>query len=367
MRGMEVPMALRLLFLVALILMLQSCADDAFSRTAPRPPPPPGATLLTPARPPGSIKECAPDKNEWTQITSLYEATEWSIHELITCGRVQVNLSKSLLAIVLASNRDLFRGDAFETLSDYARFVGLDLTAPFSRAEEGRWSMPIEGASPGSRFWVQFFRPDSDEPILEDPFDLESYLVNARIETLFTLDEMLADLSLRNDFIFFFDEEGPLSSLFNDGEPLPNPFIVTASIADIANLVLPGFRDDEEDDDGPFFGPLTSVTDAEMISCVEFFDDRGSAHIEYRADGRRDTVGRIAGSGQVGFDLDSIMATDDKFQLIGEASTLEYLGVKSLAGEIRYEVVGVDGLVIESDFRSGNPWPITNFMCVDGR
>ena len=354
-------MTLRLVVLIALILVLESCSDDdVFVRETL--PPTPGTRLITPASPPGNIDACAPTQDEWTEITAVYEATEESIHELITCGQVQVSLSKSLLAIVLASNRDLFRGDAFETLSQYAAAAGVNLATPFSRAEEGRWSMPIQGATPESRFWVQFFRPGSQEPILEDPFDLESYLVNARIEAFFSLDEMLEDLHLRNHFVFYFDEEGPLSDLLNGSQPLPNPFVVTASIADIAGLVLPWLESPEGE---PFFGALESPPDAEMISCVEFSDVRDGVRVDYRADGRRDTVGGIAGKGQVAFDLEQITATDGVYQLLGEASALEYLGVKSLAGLINYEVVGAGGLTIQSDFGSGNAWPITGFMCVD--
>jgi len=357
-------MAFRLLLLFALILLLQGCGDDFVSPSRPPTGQPPTAGLVfgLPASPPEEIQECAPDDDAWLQIMKLYETTETSIHELITCGRVQVTLSKSLLAIVLASNKELFRGDAFETLASYARYAGLELRAPFSRAEEGRWSMPIVGASAGSRFWVQFFAPGSEEPILADPFDLESYLVNPRIEAIYSLGEMLADLELRNHFIFYYDREGPLAGLLNEGQSLPNPFVVTVSIADVAGLVLPGF---DSDPDGAFFGALESLTQAEMISCVEFFDDRLGARVEYRADGERDTVGRIAGSGQVGFVVDEISSSDGSYELEGEASRLRYVGDKSLAGTITYEVIGAKGLTIESDFRSGRAWPIASVMCVD--
>lgn len=182
-------MTLRLIALAALIcllLMSQGCGEPSFSPSQNRPSEPvPGSTLYTPAEPPASIEACAPDADTWTNVTRLYLATEESIHELITCGQVQVNTARSLLAIVLASNEELFRGDAFATLTGYAALFDINLATPFAQAEDGRWSMPIAGAGPDSRFWVQFFMPGAVEPILVDPFDLESYLVNVRIETFY--------------------------------------------------------------------------------------------------------------------------------------------------------------------------------------
>jgi hypothetical protein len=322
--------------------------------------PAPGSALYTPADPPPELAECAPDADAWDEARRLYEDTEWSIHELITCGQVQVRLAQSLLAIVLASNEEIFRQDTFERVSEYANQFGLDLEAPFERAEEGRWSMPIPSASSDSQFWVQFFEPGSDEPILADPFDLDSYLTGVRVETTLTLDEMLDDLWTRNEFSFYWETEGPLVSLLNGGEPVANPFIVNVSIVDIASLVYPGIAEEGED-----FGPLVSLVDAEMMSCVDLSDDRNGSQIEYRADGRRDTVGNIAGDGSVSFDVNRITATDGTYVLVGDASNLRFLGRKNLAGEIFYDLTGRDvSLQVVSDFEDGNAWPITRWMCL---
>ena len=350
-------MTYRLLFL-ATALFFVGCLNDGYQYQYNREPTP-GSVLHTPSDPPAALAECAPDGSTWDQVRRLYEDTEWSIHELITCGQVQVRLAKSLLAIVLASNEEIFRRDTFERVSEYADTFGLDLEAPFDRAEDGRWTMPIPSASLGSRFWVRFFEPDSGEPILADPFDLDSYLTGVRVETTLTLDEMLDDLWARNAFFFFWETEGPLVELLNYGEPVTNPFVVNVSIVDIASLVYPSLSDEEAD-----FGPLASLVDAEMISCVDLSDDRGGSHIEYRADGRRDTVGEIAGAGSVSFDIDRIIATDGTHDLVGDARNLRFLGVKNLAGEIRYDLSGPDvDLDVVSDFGDGNAWPITRWMC----
>ncbi|MDH3655922.1 MAG: hypothetical protein OEN21_16790 [Myxococcales bacterium] len=335
------------------------CGDNTNYNRWVSPPRDDGSVLHTPSSPPPSLLECMPSAAAWNDITRLYIDTENSIHELITCGQVQVRLAQSMLAIVLASNEELFRGDAFETISGYADMLGLDLQTPFEPAEDGRWTMPIAGADPSSRFWVQFFRPGSDAPILDDPFRLDSYLKGVYVDTELTLDQMLDDLDRRNTFSFTWEQEGPLVDLLNGGKPLAQLFTIEVSILDIASLVWP-FVDSE----GADFGPLLSLVDAEMISCVELKDTRNNTIVEYQADGRRDSISEIAGQGQVGFDLDAIQATDGRYTLLGDASDLRYVGVKSLAGEIRYEAAGLDlSLRITSDFGSGQPWPVTSWDC----
>lgn len=310
--------------------------------------------------PPSALNQCLPTQTAWNRINQLYVETEYSIHELITCGQVQVRLSKSMLAIVLASNEDLFRGDTFERLVEYADSFGLDLKSPFERGESGRWVMPIPGGGEGSRFWVQFFEPDHFEPILADPFKLESYVTGVHVDTTISLDEMWEDLDRQNVFTFTWEEEGPLVGLLNNGEPLPNPFTVTASIFDIASLVTPWFDPSE----GADFGALISLVDSEMISCVELSDKRGQTEIEYRADGRRDTISNIASGEGVAFDVDRIQASDGTYELSGDANDLRFLGVKNLAGTIDYKVTGPEvNLRIVSDFRDGSAWPTAEWSC----
>lgn len=352
-------MLIRLAWMLTFVLSAVGCGDYTNFNRESGPPRDDGAFLYTPPNPPPSLLECSPSREAWNDITRLYIDTENSIHELITCGQVQVRLAQSMLAIVLASNEDLFRGDAFERVSEFAQIFGLDLETPFEPAEDGRWTMPIAGADPSSRFWVQFFRPGSDEPILDDPFRLESYLEGVYVETEISLDEMLGDLYRRNTFSFTWEEEGPLVDLLNDGEPLARVFTVELSIVDIASLVWPSLGSEGAD-----FGPLVSLVDAEMISCVELEDTRSYTVVEYRADGQRDSISQIAGEGQVGFDIDAIQATDGRYILRGDATDLRYLDVKSLAGEIVYEATGPDlALEVTSDFGSGQAWPVTSWAC----
>ena len=356
----EVLMLLRLTYLLIFVSIAIGCSSKVAPLQAPRPSVP-GTGLYTPADPPSSVDECSPSSSAWSDIRRLYLTTEESIHELITCGRVQVRLASSMLAIILASNEELFRGDAFERVSEYAGIFGLDLKTPFDKAEDGRWTMPIVGADPSSRFWVQFFRPGSEEPIVEDPFRLESYLRDVHVETTMTLDEMLNDLYRRNTLYFTYREPGPLVDLLNGGEPLAQIFTVEVSIADIASLVIPSLETEGAD-----FGPLLSLVDAEMISCVELSGTTGDTVVEYRADGRRDAIGSVAGTGQIGFDIDAIVATDGRYTLNGDATDLRFLGVKNLAGEIVYDI-GVDDFWLQatSDFGTGQEWPVTFWECVE--
>ncbi len=351
-------MILRLSCLLTCILFTIGCGVETAPPSS-RPPVVRGGGLYTPPEPPPSLSECTPSASVWSDVTELYLTTEQSIHELITCGRVQVQLARSMLAIVLASNEELFRGDTFARVSRYARFFGLDLESPFLPGEDGRWEMPIAGADPSSRFWVQFFRPGESEPILEDPFRLESYLRDVHVETTMTLDEMLEDLERRNELIFTYREAGPLVDLLNDGEAFGRIFTVEVSLYDILSLIDPSFASEGAD-----FGPLLSLVEAEMISCVELRDTKGSTVVEYQADGSRGTISEIAGAGEIGFDIDTIVATDGRYTMLGDATDLRYLGSKNLAGEIVYDVSGDDlRLGVTSDFGSGQAWPVTFWDC----
>ena len=158
----------------------------------------------------------------------------------------------------------------------------------------------------------------------------------------------------------FEDELDSLTQPHTVAARTPAPGISTNSIVDIASLVYP-----ELAEEGADFGPLASLVDAEMSSCVELSDTKGNTHIEYRADGLRDTVAKIAGEGSVAFDAEQIIATDGTYQLVGDAESLRFLGTKNLAGTIVYELVGPEvALEVVSDFGEGNAWPTTHWMCL---
>ena len=94
-------MILRLSCLLTCILFTIGCGVETAPPSS-RPPVVRGGGLYTPPEPPPSLSECTPSASVWSDVTELYLTTEQSIHELITCGRVQVQLARSMLAIVLA-------------------------------------------------------------------------------------------------------------------------------------------------------------------------------------------------------------------------------------------------------------------------
>ena len=301
---------------------------------------------------------CRPSREAWAAAQSLQAETESSVHELVTCGGMQTSLSRNMIAIIVASNRDLFDAAAYADLVQFAATYGVLIENPFTREAEGVWSMPV-GNMFGSAFKLTFTDPTTGERIEHDPFVMDTYLTGATATSSLTIDQMQADLFARTTITFQWEAEGPLSHLLNGGEPVPNPFTLSVSMADLGEYAL-GF---DLAPGEPNFGPLASALDTLVSSEVTFVDDQRAARVEYEALGKTAPLKQVAASG-VGFDVKSIRATSSALVLSGAASSLNYLARGTLAGVIEYNVEGPGvHLVAESDFGSGSAYPTVRWRC----
>lgn len=257
---------------------------------------------------------------------------------------------------------DLFRGDAFETLSDQAATLGLYLDMPLDPKANGEWTMPIATAGDGSTFAITMYEPGGSDPILPNPFAIDSYVQVTYVDNEWGVEAMLDDWSLRNTLSFHWDGEGPLAHLIQGAEEaIPNPIVVRFSIQDMLAFVWPHFADEG---DAPDFGPLDAILDLEMTSCIELNDQRGSVSIDYHVDGRRRVVRNIATSLAIPFDVHGIGATDGSLHLESTAAELGYAGNGGLAGTIDYRIADDrDAVKAVSDFGAGQAYPTSDWSC----
>src|SRR4029434_3489042 len=114
--------------------------------------------------------------------------------------------------------------------------LGVMLEMPFESNGNGNWRMPI-GASNDSAFTVRFHRPGHEEHIIENPFEISSYLNGVQVESALNIDAMLDDMSALNTLSSYWDSTGPLGDLLTQGQTLPNPFYVTFAMNDIYYLI----------------------------------------------------------------------------------------------------------------------------------
>ncbi|HMJ16289.1 MAG TPA: hypothetical protein VK524_32975 [Polyangiaceae bacterium] len=294
--------------------------------------------------------ECMPSPEIWRSMQGLHDDTEASVHELIKCGGLQTSVSRTFLIVVLASNRDLFDADAYAELVRFARGFGIDLQIPFERAPGGRWTMALNGQDDSS-FSLWFRDPSSGAIIEEDPFLIDTYVSGVSADPEMTIDEMEAQLSQRNTIWFSWQEPGPLVHVLADGRPVPNPFAIEVSFADLGEWAF-GFDFTAGD---PNFGPLDSILDLDIESEVVLKDQRGITTIEYEVVGLASTLREVSESG-VAFGVKHIAAQRGAFQLTGSASDLRYdASLGGLAGEFQYRITGPGGdLLVTDTYGTGN-------------
>jgi hypothetical protein len=292
---------------------------------------------------------CAPRGHAWDEVQRLYDTTEQSVHELVTCGGLQVRMASNIVTMLIASNEDLFKDEERGYIEQFT-------LNPFTHTEDGTWSMAIS-ESPGSTFTLSFYDPRSGEQIVEDVFDLDSYLEGVHIQTEIGFDEMLAHAAEKHSFVFTWEAEGPLAHLVNGGQPLPDSFELQLSIND--------FLASQPSD----FGPMASVFELEVDSVVTFLDERSAdSVVEYRVNALRDRLDSIAVGQTLDFDVERLEGRSQQLKLAGNAEDLRFVGVGTLAGRIDYELTGnVDDRKVElrvtSDFGGGAPYPTARWSC----
>lgn len=293
----------------------------------------------------------------------LYQVAESSVHELITCGGVQLSVARNLLAMVILSNEEMIGPSAIQAIRGYGSLFGLDVNQPFTRQPDGTFEMPITAASDGW-FRVRFFDGTGEAPLLVDPFDVSSYLVGAKGVKTNPEPFDLEDPNQRHVFTWTYEGVGPLGQLLNGGLPLPESFSIEISFADLlaaSGSSAFGDRAAAIDRFGPFASVLRSL---EMTSEVEFTDERYDGSVSYLASTPRSTVEALASGGLLGVNLERLEAVRDTTRLVGKAENLEVLAIGSLAGVIRYEVDDPTlDATVTSDFGNGRAYPFTTWGC----
>jgi hypothetical protein len=288
--------------------------------------------------------ECMPSASAFAAMQTLHDDNESKVHELIKCGGMQTSMSRNFLVVIVASNRDLFDEQAYAELVDFAHDYGVDLEVPFNHEADGSWTVPINAVT-NSVFTVRIYDSGGLSMIQQDPFLMESYLTGVTATSSLTIDEMKADLFARNTITFSWADLAPLAHELNGGQPIPNPFTISVSFADLAEYL---WGTDLAKGD-PDLGPLDSVLDMKVDSEVVLSDSIGSTHVEYDVAGLRGTLREVSANG-VAFDVKHILATNGEYSQEGSATDLRYAaGPGTLVGRFDYRIHGPEGDLAVSD------------------
>lgn len=308
-----------------------------------------------------AVADCHSDRRSFEAAAHVYSEARHSVHELITCGGMQVDLAFKLRLLLIASNSEHFDEDTYEDLQELAETLGVSLDIAFEQELDGSWQMDIP-SSGSSAFALRFHEGDDDDTLLENPFEISSYLVGVHAESELTFEEMAEDPQLQNTFTYYFEELGPLGHLLNDGHPLESPFEIRLSLVE---LLFGGSSLWSDSPSSTDYGPFNSVLELEMSSQVVMDDPRVDVTVSYDVLTERDTVRDIAASSRLDFDVQALQATDGEYRVQGDASELRYVQ-GGLAGRIEYAVEGPDvELHVTSDFGEGAAYPEPRWRCPD--
>jgi len=306
---------------------------------------------------PPSVKElptqCRPTST--FEVQALYDATEESVHELVTCGGIQMKVALSMKLMIFSSNESLVSASARQDIRDVVEAVGLTVDNPFTLQTDGSWQMDAGGTA-GSTFSLRFYDPKSGDPIAVDPFKLDSYLTGVTVTSSQTWEQMKANPTSKTTFTYTWTDRGPLAHLLANGGTIPNPFTLRMSLLDLGGAAL-GLSE-------PDYGPFASVEGALVESTIHMVDVRGGVDVTYDVTGVKDTVQNLIENSSFSFDIQSLMSTNGTFQLSGDTQGLAFLGRGSLAGEINYSVSGGGlSLRVTSDFGAGEAYATPRWEC----
>jgi hypothetical protein len=288
-------------------------------------------------------------------MSALHDETELSVHELIKCGGLQTRISRTILVIVVASNRALFTEAAYAELVRFAATYGVDLGVPLNRGENGLWTLPLNPTNDSS-FSLRFHHPVTHDVITADPFVLDSYVTGATAKSSLTIEQMEANLGQRNAITFTWDKPAELSTVLNGGGEIPNPFTIQISFYDLAKWVF-GFNFGSG---SPVLGPLDSLFDLDTESSVVLHDEKGATTIDYDIAGLDATLREIQNRG-ISYQVNSIAAQNGKYRLTGTASELTYRD--GLIGSFKYRLSGPGGAVVITDSYDPSTGLQTSWAC----
>lgn len=284
---------------------------------------------------------CHPADEPARRANNVYQFSSESVHELITCGSLQVGVARSLVLAIFRSNADVLPADLQAKL-------GKPPSGLLSHQTDNSWRMAIPNMT-GSTFDVRFFAPDGVTPIADDPFRLDSYLVGATVTN-----ESLTD-GLR--LTFAWKSLGPLGHLLGGGKPLANPIVLNLNKADLAMLgTLEG--------DLGKIGPFAQVADLRMTGTAHVVTQGYGVSVEMTAHATAAAVASIADSGSLDLEKLTLEATDGKVTLTSLAANVKYVADVGLTGTISFQVNGTDvDLRIASDFGTGAAYPHDVWTC----
>lgn len=288
-------------------------------------------------------------------VQALYDTTEESVHELITCGGIQMKVALSMKLMIFSSNESLVSASARQDIRDVVEAVGLTVDNPFTLQTDGSWQMDAGGTA-GSTFSLRFYDPAAGERMTVDPFKLDSYLTGVAVTSSQTWEQMKANPTAKTTFTYSWTDKGPLAHLLANGGTIPNPFTLRMSLLDLGGAAL-GVTE-------PDYGPFASVEGALVESTVHMVDSRGGVDITYDVTGVKDTVKNLVENSSFSFDIQSLVSTDGTLHLSGDTQGLAFLGRGNLAGEINYTVSGGGlSLLVTSDFGAGEPYATPRWEC----
>ena len=296
---------------------------------------------------------CKPNDPVALQLT--FDQTEASVHELITCGGIQLQLALSMKLMIFTSNKELVSASARADIEKAIATVGMSLENPFTQNQSGSWVMDAGGSS-GSTFALDFYDAGDSARVKDNPFVLDSYLKGVTAVSSRTWQEMQSNPTAKTTFTYHWTDKGPLSHLLADGGEVPNPVVLNLSLIDIVGGGLGLSK--------PDFGPFESIAKLEMESKIHMVDDRGDVQVDYDVTGQRASVASVIDAENIVFDVDAMKGTNGDLQLIGATTGLAFLGRGKLGGEINYTSAGsVTGVIVTSDFGAGNAYGVPRWEC----
>lgn len=295
-------------------------------------------------------------------LESLHARTGASIHELRTHGASQLHLGRTLMIRLLLTNWSLYDSATQEEIRDLlaeAERLGLyDSERPLEFRSDGTWNRSL---GPDSRFSLRFSQPNG-RTITENVFALETYLEGVEVAHDMSFEEMREYPNRKNTWTVSWDERGPLFHLLNGMNEPPNPFVVHASLIDLAGLAFGLEGNDEED---PDFGPFEALFRIDVESSIvrsRTYDD--GTHLRYTAGGPPQSVGRIVRKGRIPFALDSLHASDGRYALETDAAELEFVEDR-LVGLVEFDVEGPANSVasLTTEFSTQRTGPTAEWTC----
>lgn len=307
----------------------------------------------TAATPVPAALECGDPTDD---ATELFTNTDDSVHELIACGGLQASLAKRMGVLILLSNPEIFEPDTYDTLHYWASYFG-STTLAFTARPDGGWEVLVPNAG-DSWFTLDLYEPGTDVRILQNPFELDSYLVGVQFDAAFDFETARSNPTLRNDYVVTYEAAGPLAHLLGITEPGPGSFTMHFSLLDVAQLIFRGDWPTEAT-----AGRFTTLNRVDVESTMSFYDVRGDSTIHYEASSPRSPLHESVSG--VAFEVTGIDGVSGDVAISASTSLLRYVGSAGLAGVIDYsvQVSGELSWSIRSDFREGSLYPESRWGC----